>query len=63
MVVLCEVSVFCSLIVVLRGGMLNIMILFLEVFKIINLLGVINLSKYIYVDREFYVYYYMCVKY
>ena len=63
MAVLCEVSVSCSLTAVPRGGMSNTMIPPSEVPKITNLLGVTNLSKHTYVDRELHVHHHMCVKY
>lgn len=62
MAVLCEVSVSCSLTAVPRGGMSNTMIPPSEVPKITNLLGVTNLSKHTYVDRELHVHHHMWVK-
>ena len=62
MAVLCEVSVSCSLTAVPRGGMSNTMIPPSEVPKITNLVGVTNLSKHTYVDRELHVHHHMWVK-
>ena len=62
MAVLCEVSVSCSLTAVPRGGMSNTMIPPSEVPKMTNLLGVTNLSKHTYVDRELHVHHHMWVK-